>query len=1263
MAKKVINAFNAGEVSPYVYARQDSELYDKSCLKMENFLPLEYGGVVKRPAAKFIYEQDGKQITYPFIFNIDTTYVLSFSNLKLTIFKDDAELLEITTVFAEAYLEDLKFVQSNDVLFISSGQYPVQVLTRTDNDVFSIEELDFKFPPMNKEIDDLSITSNSASGSATLTASRGYFQTSQIDSFLVLKQRRDTTNTSIDIQSNGGLTDAINVSFCTYEAQVRRVNGKIAGKTVIEKSVDGGKTFKEELVLEDKTVNEATGDLQFYGDSGASYTTGQQGVTFNSTYKEGANTFVRLKHYPPVTGTNKAGLHLKVTEPFVYGLFKILNVASDNSTTATGEWISPIQDVIADYTSKTWSALSNFDRGDKVFFNGELTIDTTFSGTGTTVKTFTNPVDSSVLYDDIIDITYDYINNDLYALSNTNKILKFSWHPTSETLAYETQRTLNYSDMYTGAVTGSDTVADQAHFGIAFLDTDTKSQKLYLLMRTQRSGGNTSGTRSVAQNSKQRITYIDVFGDSETSDITSATTLFTDESKSGVHTYNLHGLGAGDGKFYWKAHYVYRSGGKDGQRIDRVSLSYDGSNHTTTTMHDEYGSTTKSTANGSFHTDDYRLMQTNTSGSETSNDTFVRDQLDTVYLNGYLISLNDHTNKLDWRNTNFGDVGINFSGDGVTTLPDETYTGLALIPRIKTLGQTPLVVGNKYEIVAKGSNTGNSEVNFAHVASSITSSNVGGVFTAKETGMADTTFPHTNETTDFGTVKLHSDSIETAQDVDMIIIVQTREDGANAKFRGIVSDGNPAYYQCMKDITGSSDNKFSNQLLTGLFAERFPDITDVEEGAYSDKNGYPKCIAIHENRLCLAGTTNDPNRIWLSQIDDLNNFILGANDTDALDLKFNSLTQDEIKWLCSARELVIGTTANEWSLGSGSDNLPLTPTQLNLKRRSQYGSSKVQGILVNSAILFLMRQGKKLREWYLQNNQEDYLAQDLAAIAEHITGTGITQIAVQNQPTTTVWLVRNDGVLVGLTYERESKTFAWHRHVFTGTVESVSVLPTSGDEDEVYLSIKRTSGTKRDLVKLDKHNWGSSLITEYNGLDFYVRTTGAVSSQSVTLSAGTFSHLASQSVTAKVNGVQQSGLYTVGSDGSLTINNIKDTNGDNVTNATYSIVVGRVYESTLAPLYLDTEGSMGSKKSIHHATIRFKDTLEAKVGQKETGTFGENSVSVLDEVKFASSTLLNTEDAEVWLANHNEFLQTVYVVSDTPQPCEVLAMVVDVEGV
>ena len=137
-------------------------------------------------------------------------------------------------------------------------------------------------------------------------------------------------------------------------------------------------------------------------------------------------------------------------------------------------------------------------------------------------------------------------------------------------------------------------------------------------------------------------------------------------------------------------------------------------------------------------------------------------------------------------------------------------------------------------------------------------------------------------------------------------------------------------------------------------------------------------------------------------------------------------------------------------------------------------------------------------------------------------------------------------------------------------------------------------------------------------------------------------HLENKTVTYKVNGGTAQTATVV--NGAINIGSQTNAN----------VVVGLPYTSTLAPLYVDANGSMGSKKSVNHATIRFKDTLEAKAGQTETD---------LDLVKFGSTTTLNNEDTEVWLSNANEFLQTVYVVSDTPQPCTVLAMVVDVEGV
>ncbi len=141
MATKVINAFNGGEVSPYVYARTDNEIYDKACIKMENFIPLEYGGATKRPATEFVHEfadtlsvPIGETKLYPFILNAKETYILCFTNYEVSIFKDNLLVTSIPTVYPDESLQKLKFVQSNDVLFISSEDYPIYQLSRQEDE-------------------------------------------------------------------------------------------------------------------------------------------------------------------------------------------------------------------------------------------------------------------------------------------------------------------------------------------------------------------------------------------------------------------------------------------------------------------------------------------------------------------------------------------------------------------------------------------------------------------------------------------------------------------------------------------------------------------------------------------------------------------------------------------------------------------------------------------------------------------------------------------------------------------------------------------------------------------------------------------------------------------------------------------------------------------------------------------------------------------------------------------------------------------------
>ena len=92
MEIKSVNNFNGGEVSPYLYGRDDiPKLYNKSCLTMENFIPLPYGGATKRPGTKSLFYINGvvdendivrneEVRILPFEFSSDESYLLVFSN-------------------------------------------------------------------------------------------------------------------------------------------------------------------------------------------------------------------------------------------------------------------------------------------------------------------------------------------------------------------------------------------------------------------------------------------------------------------------------------------------------------------------------------------------------------------------------------------------------------------------------------------------------------------------------------------------------------------------------------------------------------------------------------------------------------------------------------------------------------------------------------------------------------------------------------------------------------------------------------------------------------------------------------------------------------------------------------------------------------------------------------------------------------------------------------------------------------------------------
>jgi hypothetical protein len=230
----------------------------------------------------------------------------------------------------------------------------------------------------------------------------------------------------------------------------------------------------------------------------------------------------------------------------------------------------------------------------------------------------------------------------------------------------------------------------------------------------------------------------------------------------------------------------------------------------------------------------------------------------------------------------------------------------------------------------------------------------------------------------------------------------------------------------------------------------------LEEAAWSVANGFPAAIGFFEDRLWFAGTASQPNTLWGSKSGDYVNFATGFVDDDALEYRLNSRQQNAIQWLANTKVLLAGSTGEEFLISGGQD--PLTPSNVQALSQTTYGSAAVAPLRVGNVTLFLQRSRRKLRELTYNFDADGYVAPDLTLLAEHLTAGGLVELAYQQEPDSTVWALRADGVLLAMTYQRDQDVVGWCRQVTrAGDVfESVAVIPhPDGDRDQVWVLVHR----------------------------------------------------------------------------------------------------------------------------------------------------------------------------------------------------------------
>lgn len=227
--------------------------------------------------------------------------------------------------------------------------------------------------------------------------------------------------------------------------------------------------------------------------------------------------------------------------------------------------------------------------------------------------------------------------------------------------------------------------------------------------------------------------------------------------------------------------------------------------------------------------------------------------------------------------------------------------------------------------------------------------------------------------------------------------------------------------------------------------------------SWNDDNGYPKMACFFQDRLVLAATKKEPYSIWMSRTGDYPNFGIEKVDggvTDDSAIKADLITRNgfEILHLVPAKDLVILTTGNEWIIEGSS---VITPAKINPRPQTMRGSNTCPPQHIGNRIVHVQRSGKTVRDLGYQYDADNYNGDDLTLLATHLTeGHKLVSSAYIQEPNSTLYYVRDDGVLLLLAFIKEQNVFAWSHHTTDGKYKKVTSIP-NGASDILYVTVER----------------------------------------------------------------------------------------------------------------------------------------------------------------------------------------------------------------
>jgi len=383
---------------------------------------------------------------------------------------------------------------------------------------------------------------------------------------------------------------------------------------------------------------------------------------------------------------------------------------------------------------------------------------------------------------------------------------------------------------------------------------------------------------------------------------------------------------------------------------------------------------------------------------------------------------------------------------------------------------------------------------------------------------------------------------------------------------------------------------FKDQNITPDLSKTPPETDDP----ISTAGNFPGAVGYFQGRRWFAGSTNKPQNVWATRSGTESNmtYSIPTRDSDAITARLTSRQANTIRHLVPLGDLLALTSGAEWLINAGGAVGPITPGNIDYRVQGGSGSSQVRPAITNNAVLYAQDRGARIREIQFSWEQQGYKTADLSLMAPHLfDGFTVVSMTFVRSPNPTLWCVRSDGVLLGLTYVPEHEVVAWHQHNTDGFFESVAAIP-EGNEDVLYAIVRRVVGgnTKRFVEQMHTRKFATLA-------DSFIVDAGLFYNGAPATNLGGFWHLIGKTVSILADGAVHP-QQVVNADGEITL-----------TEAASKVTVGLkiIADAQTLPLVQEIQAfGQGTLQNVNKLYLRVNES---------SGIFAGPSFTKLREVK------------------------------------------------